>query len=76
MNANEMLLEETRKRVTREVQLPDGGVVWSVLEESFIRQALLRSEGSLSKASRLLGITYKTLQYRLRKYNIDRQEYA
>ncbi len=34
-----------------------------------------RCRGSLGPAARLLGISYKTLQYRLRKYELDREAF-
>ena len=54
--------------------LPPGGIVLEELEEELIRQALHRSGGRIKEAAELLGITYKTLQYRLKKHDIDRGE--
>ncbi|MCL4217449.1 MAG: sigma-54 dependent transcriptional regulator [Candidatus Hydrogenedentes bacterium] len=56
-----------------EYELPAGGVVLEDLEEELIRQALNRSGGSIKEAAELLGLTYKTLQYRLKKHDIDRK---
>ncbi len=39
-------------------------------EKREIEQALLKSEGNKSKASRILDINYKTLLYKIRQYNI------
>ncbi|MCD6359702.1 MAG: AAA family ATPase, partial [Armatimonadetes bacterium] len=36
-----------------------------------IRQALEQSGGRLVQACKLLGLSYKTLQYRIKKYGID-----
>jgi len=52
--------------------LPPGGVVLEDLEQELIRQALQRSGGRIKEAAELLGLTYKTLQYRLKKHEIDR----
>jgi len=54
-----------------EFLLPDEGLVLADLEKDLIRQALLRSGGKLEPTARLLGITYKTLQYRIRKYELQ-----
>ena len=35
-----------------------------------MRQALDRSSGRIEPAAKLLGITYKTLQYRIKKYSL------
>ena len=53
--------------------LPAEGVRLADLECDLIRQALQRSRGSLGPAARLLGISYKTLQYRVRKFGLDRE---
>jgi two-component system response regulator PilR (NtrC family) len=44
-------------------------------EKNLIEEALRKSRGSIKKASQALGISYKTLQYRLRKYGIDKNKY-
>lgn len=56
--------------------LPAEGLVMDDVERHLIVQALRRARGSLGPAARLLGITYKTLQYRIRKYRIEREEMA
>lgn len=55
-------------------QLPPGGVVLEDIEQDLIRQALERSGGRIKEAAELLGLTYKTLQYRLKKHQIDRKD--
>ena len=50
--------------------LPSEGLVLGDLEKDLILQALLRSDGRLEPAARMLGITYKTLQYRIKKYRL------
>jgi DNA-binding NtrC family response regulator len=50
--------------------LPDTGVRLAEVERSLIAQALRRSGGRLAGAARLLGISYKTLQYRCRKHGL------
>ncbi len=54
------------------VSLPPEGLVLENLEQELIRQALERSGGSIKSAAKLLGLSYKTLQYRLKKHEIDR----
>ena len=38
-------------------------------------QALERTRGNLGSAARLLGLSYKTLQYRARKHGLDREAF-
>ncbi|MDH3626875.1 MAG: sigma-54 dependent transcriptional regulator [Acidobacteriota bacterium] len=52
-------------------ELPVDGVILGDLEARLIQQALSRTRGSLGPAARLLGISYKTLQYRIRKHGLD-----
>jgi DNA-binding NtrC family response regulator len=59
---------------TGAVLLPPGGLVLEDLEQELIRQALERSGGRIKEAAELLGLTYKTLQYRLKKHEIDRHQ--
>jgi two-component system NtrC family response regulator len=56
-------------------ELPAGGIRLPELEKHLIEQALRRTRGHLRPAARLLGISYKTLQYRLRKHELDREDY-
>ncbi|MGD8375848.1 MAG: sigma-54 dependent transcriptional regulator [Acidobacteriota bacterium] len=55
--------------------LPPEGVRLGDLERDLILQALERYRGSLRPAARALGISYKTLQYRIRKHGLDRTEF-
>jgi len=70
----ELLPEKLRSAppVEGPYNLPPGGVVLEDLEQELIRQALQRSGGRIKEAAELLGLTYKTLQYRLKKHEIDR----
>ena len=52
--------------------LPPNGLVLEDLEQDLIRQALERSNSSIKDAAVLLGLSYKTLQYRLKKYDLER----
>ena len=57
-------------------RLPAEGVRLPELERYLIQQALRRSRGNLGRAARLLGISYKTLQYRIRKHELERDAFA
>ena len=69
------LPEKLRERTpdSGTVALPPGGIVLEELEQDLIRQALARSGGQIKEAAELLGVTYKTLQYRLKKHDIERK---
>ncbi len=57
-------------------QLPAAGVRLPELERHLIVQALKRTRGALGPAARLLGISYKTLQYRIRKFGLERTDFG
>ncbi len=52
-------------------KMPETGIELAGVEKSLILKALERSGGRLVGACKLLGISYKTLQYRIKKYGID-----
>lgn len=54
--------------------LPPQGVILEDVEQDLIRQALSRSGGRIKEAADSLGLSYKTLQYRLKKHSIDRRQ--
>jgi len=43
------------------------------LERELIRRAIRRSQGNISKAARKLGLTRRTLQYRMEKHDVTRE---
>lgn len=51
---------------------PAGGISIEDLERDLIIKAMERAEWVISKAAPLLGISYKTLQYRLEKFGIGK----
>jgi DNA-binding NtrC family response regulator len=56
------------------MQLPEQGIVLEDWEKSMIEQALARSQGVIADAARLLGVTYRTLQYRAAKFGLIQQQ--
>jgi two-component system, NtrC family, response regulator AtoC len=55
-----------------EISLPPGGLVLEDVEQRLIQQALSKSGGRITEAAELLGLSYKTLQYRMKKHGIGR----
>jgi two-component system response regulator PilR (NtrC family) len=60
------------------VEIPSDGMdldgQLSGMEERYIRRALELSAGSITRAARLLGTTFRSLRYRIRKLGIGTQE--
>jgi len=54
-------------------KLPAQGLNWEEVERSLILQAMERTDNNITKAAKLLGLTFRTLQYRLEKFGIKRE---
>jgi len=59
---------EGGKKYTYEI--PPSGIVWDEFEKSILLQAMEKSDNNIARAARLLGISYRTMQYRLKKFGI------
>jgi transcriptional regulator with GAF, ATPase, and Fis domain len=53
--------------------LTSQGINLEEVEREFILQAMEMSGGVIAKAAKLLGLSYRTLQYRLEKFQIRRE---
>jgi DNA-binding NtrC family response regulator len=53
-------------------KLPPEGVNFEDVERSLILQAMDRTDGNITKSAKLLGLTFRTLQYRLEKFGIKK----
>jgi transcriptional regulator with PAS, ATPase and Fis domain len=54
-------------------KLPPEGVSFEDVERSLIMQAMDRTDNNITKSAKLLGLTFRTLQYRLEKFGIKRE---
>jgi two-component system NtrC family response regulator len=50
-----------------DLEIPESGIDLEELERSLILKALHKSGGNVSRAARLLGLSRRTLQYRIEK---------
>ncbi len=57
-------------------KLPATGIDFEDVERSLIMQAMERTDYNITKSAKLLGLTFRTLQYRLDKFGIKRPERA
>ncbi len=53
-------------------KLPPEGVNFEDVERSLIMQAMERTDNNITKSAKMLGLTFRTLQYRLEKFGIKR----
>lgn len=57
---------------SEEFVLPAEGVNFEDVERSLIMQAMERTDNNITKSAKLLGLTFRTLQYRLEKFGIKK----
>ncbi len=55
-------------------KLPAEGVNFEDVERSLIMQAMDRTDNNITKSAKLLGLTFRTLQYRLEKFGFKKDE--
>ena len=53
------------------IALPEGGICLDEVEKSLILQALAKSCGNKTQAAKLLGITYDSLRYQIKKFELE-----
>jgi DNA-binding NtrC family response regulator len=54
--------------------LPEEGISFEDVERDLIMQAMERTDYNITKSAKLLGLTFRTLQYRLEKFGIKRPD--
>ena len=55
-------------------KLPAEGINFEDVERNLITQAMEQTDYNITKAAKLLGLTFRTLQYRLEKFGIKRTD--
>jgi DNA-binding NtrC family response regulator len=55
-------------------KLPPEGISFEDVERDLIIQAMEQTDYNITKAAKLLGLTFRTLQYRLEKFDIKKPE--
>ncbi|MBV6495798.1 MAG: sigma-54-dependent Fis family transcriptional regulator [Acidobacteria bacterium ACB1] len=53
-------------------KLPADGINFEDLERSLIMQAMERTDNNITRSAKLLGLTFRTLQYRLEKFGFKK----
>jgi transcriptional regulator with GAF, ATPase, and Fis domain len=54
-----------------DLEIPDAGIDLDELERGLILKALDKAAGNVSRAARLLGLSRRTLQYRMEKIQAE-----
>lgn len=68
------ILQDTRPVSESAFKLPPGGISFEDVERGLIMQAMDQTDQNITKAAKLLGLTFRTLQYRLEKFGIKKQD--
>jgi transcriptional regulator with GAF, ATPase, and Fis domain len=79
INTDNLPMEITTKPITLgkiDFELPEDGISFEEFEHELILKAMAKSNGVLGKAAALLGMSYRTLQYRLNKFEIAKEDFT
>ncbi len=60
------------RRKNFQLVLPESGISLEEVEKDLVKQALVRSKYNKTKAAKLLDISYDTLRYQVKKFDLDR----
>lgn len=66
--------QDARPAVEGQFKLPGEGIEFEEVERNLIMQAMERTDYNITKSAKLLGLTFRTLQYRLEKFGIKRPD--
>ena len=67
--------QESRPATEGVFKLPTEGISFEEVERSLIIQAMEQTDYNITRAAKLLGLTFRTLQYRLEKFGIKKPEH-
>lgn len=63
-----------KARASDRFELPVEGINFERFERDLIIQAMEKSDSVIAKAAKMLGMSYRTLQYRLDKFGLGKQD--
>jgi len=66
--------QESQTVATGGFKLPPEGISFEEVEKNLILQAMDQTDYNITKAAKLLGLTFRTLQYRLEKFGIKKAD--
>ena len=64
--------QESRPVSQGAFKLPPEGISFEDVERDLIMQAMEQTDYNITKSAKLLGLTFRTLQYRLEKFGIKK----
>ena len=57
------------------IEIPEGGVSLEEIEQQYLCAALKQTKGNVTKAAKLLGLSRRQLQGRMKNHNIAREDF-
>ncbi len=66
--------QESQPAAAGTFKLPPEGIAFEDVEKDLILQAMEQTDYNITKAAKLLGLTFRTLQYRLEKFGVKKPE--
>ena len=66
--------QESAVAATGGFKLPPEGISFEEVEKNLILQAMDQTDYNITKAAKLLGLTFRTLQYRLEKFGVKKPD--
>ena len=66
--------QESQGTAAGAFKLPPEGISFEEVEKNLILQAMDQTDFNITKAAKLLGLTFRTLQYRLEKFGIKKPD--
>ncbi len=69
----EMVRENAPTNSADLFKLPAEGINFEDVERSLIMQAMDRTDNNITKSAKMLGLTFRTLQYRLEKFGFKKE---
>src|ERR671919_1673161 len=66
--------QESRPTAEGAFKLPPEGIAFEEVERNLITQAMEQTDYNITKSAKLLGLTFRTLQYRLEKFGIKKPD--
>ena len=66
--------QESQTPITGGFKLPAEGINFEEVEKNLILQAMDQTDYNITKSAKLLGLTFRTLQYRLEKFGIKKPD--
>ena len=60
------------RRTSLRIILPENGISLDAVEKDLVQQALVRANYNKTKAAKLLNVSYDTLRYQVKKFDLER----